>query len=98
MIAAERPQILTASQPGIEREFLRNPAECAARSEGIGPGTEDGDAACVRDDAPHNAANQRALAGAIGTEQSEAFSSVQFECDAIDRRYLAEALHQRINA
>jgi hypothetical protein len=63
----------------------------------IGPVAKDRHRTRIRNDAPDDAANQRALAGAIGAKQSQAFAALQFERNAIDRRQFAKALDQPVN-
>ena len=77
VIAAERLQVFAASESGIERQLLRDPPEGVARRHGIGGRSENRDRASISPHATDDAANQRALAGAVGAEDAQAFSPEQ---------------------
>ena len=95
VIAAKGGQIFPAGEAGIESQLLRNPSQSRAGLGRIGRRAEDRDAPRIGDDAAHDGADERALAGAVRPEQAQTFAGAQFQRNAIDGRELAEALDQR---
>jgi hypothetical protein len=91
-------QVFPAGELGIERQILRNPSQSHARPSRIRPVAENRHRTRIRNNAPHDAANQRALAGAIGAKQSQAFPALQFKRNALDRGQRAKAFDQSLHA
>jgi len=92
LIAAEGVKILPAGEERVDSQFLRNPSEVGAggsRADGV---TEDADAAGVRSDTPHDAADECRFACAVGAEKAEAGAGQNFEGDSVDRGDRTETL------
>ncbi len=97
MVPAKGSQILPAREPGVESQLLRNPSQSRAGLKGTGRRPEDRDAPRIGNDAAHDAADQRALAGSVWPEQSQAFTAAQLQRYAVDCRYRTKAFDQRID-
>src|SRR2546428_9057676 len=91
-VPAEYEQVFPNGEQRIERDLLRHDAHrlaCSAIACRRGA-SEDRDRPAVGNDTSHDGANERALAGAIGTEQTEELALLESERNAIERPVGAE--------
>jgi len=83
---AEDPEVLLGGQIVVERDRLGNETQRIAQTAVFGrqfPAVE-GDAAGVRLSQSGDKRHERALAGAVGTEEAKEFASRQFQRDAVE--------------
>ena len=94
LVVAEGEEVFAAGEARVNGDFLGDPAEGLAGGAGAGGGAEDADLAGVGEDAAHDAADQRAFAGAVGAEQAEALARIEAQGNAIDGGERAKALDE----
>ena len=94
LVIAEGEEVFAAGEARVNGDFLGDPAEGLAGGAGAGVGAEDADLAGVGEDAAHDAADQRAFAGAVGAEQAEALAGIKTQGNTIDGGERAKALDE----
>src|ERR1019366_265758 len=93
------PEVFVGGEFRIDALGLEDDANVAAQGSGLANGVQarDGGAAGGRDHERGKNAEESGLAAAVRTEETEEFSGVNFERDAVERDAILVAMHQVAN-